>query len=234
MNSETNPESSGPGKEIPDPYVNLYLEKYGKPGPDLLCPELNVYNTFYLKDYWSYLRRKHSSTATMPYWAYVWPGGRALARYILDNPEKFRDQRVLDVGCGSGIIALGAAKAGAEVTGLDVDARALALARRTAGENGLSNRIGFREADIGALKWQELESFHWILAGDPFYEEGFARTLTTLARKLVARGVSNLLADPLRVFAPRRDLEIIVERRTPVYREIDGVRTRDVRILSVF
>ena len=38
-----------------------------------------------------------------PYWAFAWPGGQGLARYLLDNPATVRGKRVLDIGSGSGI-----------------------------------------------------------------------------------------------------------------------------------
>ena len=37
-----------------------------------------------------------------PYWAFAWAGGQALARYVLDNPERVAGKRVLDIGAGSG------------------------------------------------------------------------------------------------------------------------------------
>ena len=36
------------------------------------------------------------------------------AKFILSNPEVFRDAIVMDVGCGTGILSLFAAKAGAK------------------------------------------------------------------------------------------------------------------------
>jgi ribosomal protein L11 methyltransferase len=49
--------------------------------------------------------------------------------------------RVLDVGCGSGILALAAARLGAGlVRGIDVDPEAVEVARRNAEENGLGAR----------------------------------------------------------------------------------------------
>src|SRR5690606_27339284 len=48
-----------------------------------------------------------------PYWAYPWAGGAALARFVLDRPETVAGRRVFDLGAGSGLVAIAAAKAGA-------------------------------------------------------------------------------------------------------------------------
>ena len=44
-----------------------------------------------------------------PFWAFAWPGGQALARYLLDNPEAVRGQSVFVFAAGSGIDAIAAA-----------------------------------------------------------------------------------------------------------------------------
>ena len=48
-----------------------------------------------------------------PYWAYHWGGGLALARHVLDQLTLVAGRRVLDLGTGSGVVAIAAAKAGA-------------------------------------------------------------------------------------------------------------------------
>ena len=48
-----------------------------------------------------------------PFWAFAWPGGQALARYVLDNPGIVGGKRVLDFATGSGLVAIAAARAGA-------------------------------------------------------------------------------------------------------------------------
>jgi len=48
-----------------------------------------------------------------PFWAFAWPGGQALARYVLDHPGLVAGRRVLDLGSGSGLVAIAAAMAGA-------------------------------------------------------------------------------------------------------------------------
>jgi len=61
--------------------------------------------------------------------------------------------RVLDLACGTGGVALVAARAGAEVVGLDISADQLEKARRAAGEAGLE--IRFDEGDCEALPYAE-------------------------------------------------------------------------------
>ena len=56
---------------------------------------------------------------------------------------KSRSARVLDYGCGSGILALAAAKLGAaEVVAIDLDPRAIEACAQNARANGVSMRIG--------------------------------------------------------------------------------------------
>src|SRR5262249_35674098 len=41
-----------------------------------------------------------------PYWAFAWPGGQALARYVLDHCAVVRDRSVLDFAAGSGLAGI--------------------------------------------------------------------------------------------------------------------------------
>lgn len=63
------------------------------------------------------------------------------ASFILTNPILFRDAVVLDVGCGTGILSLFAAKSGAKHV-YAIDASDIAeKAERIVRENGLENVI---------------------------------------------------------------------------------------------
>jgi ribosomal protein L11 methyltransferase len=56
-------------------------------------------------------------------------------------------ERVLDYGCGSGILALAALKLGAEeAAALDIDPQALVATRENAAKNGLSQRVAVAES----------------------------------------------------------------------------------------
>jgi ribosomal protein L11 methyltransferase len=58
-------------------------------------------------------------------------------------------KRVLDVGTGSGILAIAAARLGAaEVVATDIDAAALEAARANAERNGVTDRIRFVKSDL--------------------------------------------------------------------------------------
>jgi ubiquinone/menaquinone biosynthesis C-methylase UbiE len=78
--------------------------------------------------------------------------------------------RILDVACGTGGVALRAARAGADVVGLDISADQLAKARRAAEAEGL--RIRFDEGDCQELPYPDaafdavVSSFGAVFAPD--------------------------------------------------------------------
>jgi 2-polyprenyl-3-methyl-5-hydroxy-6-metoxy-1,4-benzoquinol methylase len=78
--------------------------------------------------------------------------GRTFARRMRLLEALFRDlglagQRVLDLGCGSGQVSLLAASMGAEVHGIDIAPRMIAIARESAARAGLADRLRFEEGD---------------------------------------------------------------------------------------
>jgi len=71
------------------------------------------------------------------YWAFCWASGQVLAQFILSQPQWVRDKRVLDFGCGSGVVAIAAALAGAShVIACDIDPDALIATAANAAHNG--------------------------------------------------------------------------------------------------
>ncbi|HYE44927.1 MAG TPA: 50S ribosomal protein L11 methyltransferase [Caulobacter sp.] len=74
-----------------------------------------------------------------PYWAHPWGGGLALVRYLQAHPEAVAGRRVLDLGAGSGLVGIVAARAGAKrVTAVDVDPFAVAAIPMNAALNGVA------------------------------------------------------------------------------------------------
>jgi 2-polyprenyl-6-hydroxyphenyl methylase/3-demethylubiquinone-9 3-methyltransferase len=69
--------------------------------------------------------------------------------------------RILDIGCGAGLLSEPLARLGAHVIGADPSASNIAAARLHAGQQGL--RIDYRSTTVGALAEQE-ERFDAVLA----------------------------------------------------------------------
>ena len=71
------------------------------------------------------------------------PTTRMCLRWIARNEPALRGGRVLDYGCGSGILAIGAALHGAaEVVAVDIDPAAVQSARDNAQANGVTLEVG--------------------------------------------------------------------------------------------
>ncbi|QRF58734.1 50S ribosomal protein L11 methyltransferase [Variovorax paradoxus] len=77
------------------------------------------------------------------------PTTRMCLRWIATRGA-FAGQRVLDYGCGSGILAIGAAKYGAgEIDAVDIDEAAVSSTRLNAEANGVTLNAGLPEAAQG-------------------------------------------------------------------------------------
>ena len=73
------------------------------------------------------------------YWAFCWASGLVMSRYLLAHPDWVRGRRVVDFGCGSGVVAIAAALAGArEVIACDIDPVARVAVQENSRLNGVS------------------------------------------------------------------------------------------------
>lgn len=88
----------------------------------------------------------------------------ALLQYL--EGRKLRGKKVLDVGCGSGLLGLAAARQGAQVTAVDISPSAVANTRRNAVRNGLVMKVVASDL-FQAL---EAETYDLILVNPPFFE----------------------------------------------------------------
>jgi predicted nicotinamide N-methyase len=139
-----------------------------------------------------------------PFWAFVWAGGQALARYVLDHPELVAGKRVHDLATGSGVAAIAAAKAGAaEVSVSDVDPAAVAAAMRNAAANGVEIVSGPPEAEV-------------LLAGDVFYSPTVAGQMTARLRQARRESADVLVGDPGRGYFPERLFQQLAAYVVPV------------------
>jgi predicted nicotinamide N-methyase len=139
-------------------------------------------------------RLLHDESSVPPYWAMVWGGARALAAHIATRLSCER-LRVLDVGCGLGLVALAAAHRGAQVTAIDRELPAIEFLQASAAVNRL--RIEALVGDVASIAAKR--RFDLVLAADLLYERAEFDRLAAALASLVAPGGTLWIADPQRV-----------------------------------
>lgn len=172
--------------------------------PVASLPELRLHAAFPGSGLW---RLGRGADVPPPYWAYLWPGGMALARHVLDHPHHVRGRRVLDLGTGSGLVAVAAALAGAaDVLAADLDPHALAAVQLNAEANGVAVRTTDTDLTVGPAPDVDL-----LLAGDVFYAEDIATRMVDFFDRCLMENVEILVGDLGRAWLPRDRLRLLAE-----------------------
>ncbi len=160
-----------------------------------------------------------------PFWAFAWAGGQGLARHVLDHPWLVAGKTVLDFASGSGLVGIAARMAGASaVLAADIDPWSGTAIRLNAALNGVSvdcsaeNLVG---RDAG---WDV------VLAGDVFYDRGFADVLIPWFSSLAARGATVLVGDPGRAYCPRDRMEALATYQVPVTRALEDSEVKKTTV----
>lgn len=157
-----------------------------------------------------------------PYWAFAWPGGQALTRFVLDHPEWVKGKRVLDFAAGSGLSAIGAALAGAaRVEAAEIDAYAGAAILLNAKANKVAVDLVVEDLIGQPARWEI------VLAGDVCYEKPMADRVIAWFRALASRGVAVLMGDPGRAYLPSGGLVELARYRVPTTLELEDREMRE-------
>ena len=121
------------------------------------------------------------------YWSFCWASGQVLAQYLLAHTDLVKDKVVVDFGCGSGIVAIAAVKAGArKVYACDNDSHAL----DAASENAQLNNVAL--TTISSLdQIDPADEVDIILAADVLYD----RDNYPMLNVFLKHSTSVLLAD---------------------------------------
>ncbi len=149
------------------------------------------------------LAREDEDGFGAPYRAHYWAGGLALARYVLDNPAVVAGKRVLDLGAGSGLVGIAAAKAGArEVVAAEVDAYAVAALKLNMKLNAASISVLHGDLTEGAPPEVDL-----VLVGDLFYAADLSERVAAFLDRCSNHGIQALIGDPWRAHLPTSRLK---------------------------
>ena len=106
----------------------------------------------------------HAIIDNPAYWAFCWASGQVLAAHLVAHPEICRNKMVLDLGAGSGVVAIAAAISGAtSVIACDLDKHALEACI----VNGKANQV-----ELDTLEDLELcvDKVDLLIAADVLYD----------------------------------------------------------------
>ncbi|XP_042562751.1 electron transfer flavoprotein beta subunit lysine methyltransferase [Clupea harengus] len=145
-----------------------------------------------------------------PYWAIYWPGGQALSRYLLNNPEVSRGKKVLDLGSGCGASAIAAKLCSAShVVANDIDSVAALAIQLNCELNHLEPIPCVTDNLIGS----EPESWDIILLGDMFYDEELADSLHTWLQKCIkTHNTQVYIGDPGRAQFENHSIKRVIQQ----------------------
>jgi predicted nicotinamide N-methyase len=193
----------GPPRLDPMRFIQDHMRIAPAPG----LPEILLYGAHPASGLWRLVGRGGEGADPPPSWAYHWAGGTALARHILDRPETVAGLSVLDLGAGSGCVAIAAAKAGARaVLAADIDPNAIAAIGLNAAANNVAVSAISGDLTAGAPPAVDL-----IAVGDLFYERELAHRVTAFLDLCLAAGVKILVGDPYRAYLPLQRLRLLAE-----------------------
>lgn len=203
-----------------DPLAFVRAETRLRPVP--LVPEISLHVADEAVPLWHRTEEELGEMSLPPpFWAFAWAGGQALARFILDRPERVAGRTVLDFASGSGLVGIAAAKAGAaRVVCADIDVFALAAISL----NGAANGVTLSPAGDDLIGTDG--GWDVILAADICYERDLAARVFDWLLGLSKRGALVLIGDPGRSYLPKDRLEQLAEFSVPVTRELEDMEIK--------
>jgi predicted nicotinamide N-methyase len=231
-----------PGDRRPHPAPGLSVRTDGQTGgvptrPDVpasflavhtrltrppLAPEVQVHVADDVVALWEAMETEGVGAGdSPPFWAAAWPGGQALARYLLDFPETVAGRRVLDLGSGSGLVAVAAVLAGAtSVLASDVDPYSHTAIRVNAEVNGVT---GIEV--VGDVLAGDPPEVDVVVAGDVCYDREMTSRVLPFLWTAWTRGATVLLGDPGRKYLPGEGLVAVAAYDVPDVDEAQPRRT---------
>ena len=201
-----------------------FVRTHTIPGYAPLVPELTLHLATEITPIWQatedWLAQRNIEP---PFWAFAWPGGQALARHVLDQPETVAGRRVLDFAAGGGIAAIAAARAGAIAEAAEIDPMAIAAIRLNAAANGVTVAAATGDVVGAACRWD------LILCGDVCYEAPMTAHILPWLQTM-ARSAEVWVADPGRAYLPRLGLTGFATYCVPTTLELEDRTERQVTL----
>ena len=133
------------------------------------------------------------------YWDRIWPSSVALSEWLIQQffPDELAGQRVLEIGCGTGLVGVVAAKLGASTTFSDLVPITLEAVKETCSLNGISH------VDTWTLDWtgkvDRPEQFDMVVGSEIFYDSKVLGDIAYVLSQTLAPEGMGLFCDPNRL-----------------------------------
>jgi len=138
-------------------------------------------------------------------------------------------RRVLDLGSGSGLVAIAAAMAGAAtVVASEIDVLAAAAIRL----NARGNRVPV-PVIVGDVLDGDGDGAEVVLAGDVWYSAPLAGRVLGFLERARARGASVLAGDIGRAFLPRDRFRVLDARDVPVLADLEDASVKTTMVWAM-
>lgn len=134
------------------------------------------------------------------YWDRIWPSSVALSEWLIQEffPAKLTGKKILEIGCGTGLAGVVAARLGGFTRFSDLVPITLNAVTETCRLNHISN------FEVGKLDWfEKIESnepqFDMILGSEIFYDVKILAGIAHILEKMLAPGGTGIFCDPNRL-----------------------------------
>ena len=208
------------------PVPPAFVRALTRPVRPVLVPEIQLLVAGDVVGLWEAIEDHRGVPPTEPpFWAAAWPGGQALARYVLDHPDLVAGRTVLDLGSGGGLVAVAALRAGAHrVVASEIDPYGWTAIDLNAELNGVAP-----VEVVGDVLDGSGPAVDVVLAGDVCYDRVMTERVLPFLDRARAGGAQVLIGDPGRPYLPHDrlvalatvdvpDTEGPLVRRTTVWR----------------
>ena len=166
----------------------------------------------------------------LPYWADIWPSARVLAEQVarLHGPGR----RLLELGCGAGLVATMAALTGFDVCATDYYEDSLRFTRFN-----VAQHTG-EEPDTRLVDWRQMPTdlgrFDFVVGSDVLYERAYGELVARAIDITLKRDGEAIIADPGRIAAEefihdagKRGLRLVAREDVPF---VEGKIRQTIRI----
>jgi predicted nicotinamide N-methyase len=194
------------------PVPAVFVRQHTRPVRPSLVPEVTLQVAADVVALWEAIEQARGVAPTdPPFWAAAWPGGQALARFVLDVPGTVAGKSVLDLGSGSGLVAVAAALAGAKrVVASEIDPFAHAAIAVNADVNGVAP-----VTVVGDVLGERPPAVDVVLAGDVCYDREMSERVLPWLEAARAQGAEVYLGDPGRPYVPVARLQAVATFDVP-------------------